>query len=381
MQARKRRMWSVVGSVGLWVGCGEPEADPTGEGTTEDAVSSSSEDADTTAGGSGSTTADEPASTGSGSGASDGSSGEPPLAPIDRIPLLGDAVTPEGIGVDAQTGDLYVGSATTGSIQRIPAGGEAEWWKTPEDGDGLRTSTVGVAVDGEGRRLAACNNIIDFETFELIETAVIVYDLDTKERLADVILPAIAPAHLCNDLTAGGDGSFYASDSAANMVWRIDALYEVSAVVDPGTFVTSDSFLGTNGVATSPDGRYVLITQTVDPRLYRLDVETDEVVEVQLDGVVYPGGDGITFIDADTLVSVQNFDHDLVEVTFIDAEYTAGTVSPAVDDPAINEALSRPTTAEIHGGRLYVVNGQFDVDPPVLPFWVTSIPIERLALD
>ncbi|MEM9457816.1 MAG: SMP-30/gluconolactonase/LRE family protein [Myxococcota bacterium] len=309
------------------------------------------------------------------------SSGETPVESIEQIPILGEGLFPEGIGLDTQTGDLYVGSAIGGSIQRI-VDGRAEWWKTPEDGDGLRPSTVGVMVDSEGRRLIACNNLVDFETFEFIETAVVVYDLETAELLADVPLPEVAPSHLCNDLTLDSAGTIYASDSTANMLWRIDDAYQISPVTEPGTFTSTDPMLGSNGLATSPSGRYVFITQTVDPHLYRLDLQTDEITEVQLRGLEYPGGDGIVFADDDTLLSLQNWvPHDIIAVTFDDEEYASGIVSSALEDPEVDAALSRPTTAVVWEDRMYVVNSQFEIDPPILPFWVTSIPLSRLALD
>jgi len=63
--------------------------------------------------------------------------------------LPGGAVFPESIGVDAATGDAYVGSLADRTLYRLAAGGGAQVWSPPgQDGRG---SAAGVKADSRGK--------------------------------------------------------------------------------------------------------------------------------------------------------------------------------------------------------------------------------------
>ena len=113
--------------------------------------------------------------------------------------LPGEAVFPESIGVDAATGDAYVGSLADGTLYKLTTDGKAEPWAA--GGQDGRGSVAGVKVDDRGRLWAAGG----------YDGTLRVYDLRTRELLAR--LATGAQPSLVNDIAFGPRGGAYVTDS------------------------------------------------------------------------------------------------------------------------------------------------------------------------
>ncbi|MCE0447366.1 hypothetical protein LT493_33275 [Streptomyces tricolor] len=122
--------------------------------------------------------------------------------------LPGDRVYPEGIALDRRTGDVYVGSFTTGEIYRAAAGRRSAEVFLPAGTDG-RTTANGLKVDRAGRLW-----VIDHTT------GIDVYDPRDRSLLARFGLPDGSGGFL-NDLVITADGTVYATDSLRPLIYRV----------------------------------------------------------------------------------------------------------------------------------------------------------------
>jgi Cu-Zn family superoxide dismutase len=137
-----------------------------------------------------------------------------------------------------------------------------------------------------------------------------------------------------------------------------------------GTPIQYTARFNVNGIVASPDGKYLVVSQSNTGELFRIDLATKAVVQIDLGGEAV-NGDGIELLGR-TLYAVAG--GQIVKVALA-GDLSSGEVVSRTGDPL----FSSPTTIAIARGRLLVVNSQFDRLfgglPPELPFTVSSIPI------
>ncbi|GAA3367191.1 hypothetical protein GCM10020367_68420 [Streptomyces sannanensis] len=128
---------------------------------------------------------------------------------------------------------------------------------------------------------------------------------------------------------------------------------------------------GSNGIALTPDRRALLIVNDNVSALYRVDPRTGEATRTALDGGAVSNGDGLV-VHGRTLYVVRNWAY-AIDVFRLSGDGTRGTFVKRITDPRFDE----PTTAAVHGGRLYVVNARFDADwsDPATSSTVVSVPL------
>jgi sugar lactone lactonase YvrE len=277
-------------------------------------------------------------------------------------PLEGERVFPEGIALSADGRSFFVGSTTTGTIYRGDvASGEVEVFAEAP-------VAIGMEVDPHGRLWVAGG----------MTGQVFVYDTATGEQLRAYETPP-AESSFLNDVVFV-DGAVYVTDSRRPELFRIGAgetLGEVESFV---------SFTGTampfgppfpfaaNGIVVSPDGSALVIVHSGNGGLYRVDLATREVTEVENRAEPMTGGDGMV-VDGDTLYVVRNVVGQVDRLTLS----PAGTSVESAGDPITSELFQFPTTAVVADGHLLVVNAQFDQQGeggrPDLPFNVARVEI------
>ena len=124
-----------------------------------------------------------------------------------------------------------------------------------------------------------------------------------------------------------------------------------------------------NGIARTPDGRGLLVVQSVKGLLFRVDPRTGVGRTVDLGGESLANGDGL-LVRGRTLFAVQNR-LNIVAVLRLD---DAGTRARLVDrrtDPRFDV----PTTVAAFGDRLYLPNARFSTPPePTTTYSVVAIP-------
>ncbi|PRY01024.1 SMP-30/gluconolactonase/LRE family protein [Allonocardiopsis opalescens] len=285
----------------------------------------------------------------------------------DSYTVPGDDAFPEGIARHTGTPYFYVGSTTDGTVYRGHVRSEEMSEFLPGGADG-RTTALGMKVDRFGRLIVAGG----------ATGSVWVYSTRTGELLHE--FTAEHPEVFLNDVVVAPDGDVYVTDSFQPYIYRIGAeqLHGRSTRSAPlsvfadlhGTPVEYQEGFNVNGIAATPDGRYLLIADANDSALYRVPVRGGEVVEIDL-GEDVVTGDGL-LLRAGTLYAVSRVDGNgaVVNVVRLRDRYTEGELLRRVTDPGL---LSPSTAAFDDQGDMLVVNFQFGATDPELPFTVSRL--------
>ena len=302
--------------------------------------------------------------------------GATPVASEDVITfeLPGDEVYPEGVAYDEDENVFYVGSTTDGTIFRGDIeSGEVEVFS--EGGADDRTTAIGMEIDDDGRLFVAGGDT----------GGVWVYDTESGDFLATVE-NELTPDTFLNDI-AIVDGGAYVTDSFNPIIWQVtltededDDAAEVSAEIDQYLDFTGTDFefqndgFNANGIEATDDGTYLIVVQSATGLLFRIEVSSGDVTEIDLGDTTVPNGDGMA-IEGQALYVLQNQQELIVPIAMAD-DFASGTPI----DTVTYDAFNYPTTLELTGdGRALVVNSQFGArsegTDPELPFTVVSVPV------
>lgn len=255
----------------------------------------------------------------------------------------------EGIGYDKQRETFYVSGVNDGGrIYRGRIGEEAlEVW-LPGGVDG-RTTARGIDVDDMGRVFIAGG--------PSGRLWVISPDGAT---LASLSTPA---GTFLNDVWVAPDGAAYFTDSNQPRIWRVaqgtGGVWQASLWLDAtGTIPVVLPGFNLGGIVATPNGRFLLVAQGTTGRLWRIDLATKEVVQVDLGSTSLVNADGIV-LRGHKLWVVQNFTRQISELK-LDGDWASGELVSVTATPA-NRTF---TTAKIAKGRLLIVDSQFGFAPP-----------------
>jgi Cu-Zn family superoxide dismutase len=277
--------------------------------------------------------------------------------------LPGTNVFPEGVAFDRKSGDFFVSSTTNGAIFRGNISEPQTEVFLPGNTDG-RTAAVGLKVDDQGRLFIAGGNT----------GKVFVYDTATGTLLAT--FDNDLAATFINDVAITKDGTAYFTDSVNPFLYRVtqneQGQFEFERWLDfTGTPFAYQPGFNANGIAASPNGKYLIVVQSNTGKLFRIEIATKEVTEIDLGGVALTNGDGI-LLKGRRLYVVRNRQEQIVKVQ-LTGNLSSGTVVSSTTD----ESFGYPTTIAEARGRLLVVNSQFDRRgpglTPDLPFTVASV--------
>jgi Cu-Zn family superoxide dismutase len=275
--------------------------------------------------------------------------------------LPGDAVFPESVGVDTQTGDAYVGSLADGALYRLSGDRVGELW-SPAGQDG-RSSVAGVKVDGR-RRLWAAGGY---------DGTLWVYDLADRALLAR--LDVGARPSCVNDIAFGPGSEAYVTDSLISLLFRVDgerlALEPWVDLAEQG--VPWSEGLNLNGIVLTPDASHLVACQTNLGRFWRVALEAGQVQEVALDGGPLEHSDRMAITGSSVYVAVNA--RDLIAVVDLADDGSSGRVRTTLR----SDEFAFPTAVAVQDDRVLVVNGQLDKmgGSPQLPFTVIAIPAAR----
>jgi len=285
-----------------------------------------------------------------------------------------DQIFPEGVATDGR--QYFVGSTTDGTVYRGTLAGRVATPFLPGGADG-RTALTGLKVD-DGQLLAAGAGTGRF----------FVYDIASRELVGSYQVqpaPSTAAPSFLNDETVTPDGSVYITDSNRPYLYRVgpdratDGVEPLEVFLDfTGTALQYTAGFNVNGIASSADGRYLVLAKSNTRDLYRVDLTTKAVSKIDLGGAPV-AGDGLV-LDGTTLYAIerQTVAGQAEQVGYVvkialSPDLGSGTVVSRTTHPSFDD----PTTAALTGGRLLVVNSQFGERGGVGtlgPFTVSSIP-------
>ena len=287
----------------------------------------------------------------------------PGLPPAYRIP--GPEVFPEGIAAAGRA--FYVSSTSDGTIFRGTVGEEDLTPFLVGGADG-RTTAIGVALDAKRNRLFVAGGATGR-----------IWAYDTRD--GDLIARfGTGTGGFINDVAVAPDGTAYLTDSLRPLLFRVTARQlraggaaetRLPAFRNLGAGVYREGF-NFNGVEVGNRGRTLVVAQSNTGRLFRIDLRGAGAVErIDLGGVRLTNADGLV-LRGRTLYAVRNRNEAVAEVR-LSGDLRSGRLVGSTTDPS----FAFPTTADVAGGRLLVVNSQFDrreAEPgPTLPFPVSAI--------
>ena len=280
--------------------------------------------------------------------------------------IPGDKTYPEGIARQHDTPYFYVGSTSNGTIYRgdIHQGATKVFLPGGKDG---RVSVAGMKTDRAGRLIVAggaTGKVFVYDT----RTRALLHVFDTGR--SDVFL---------NDVALAPNGDAYISDSTHPALWHITAAELKSGNVEQPLHVgvdlahspmVYDAGFNGNGLVVTGDGRYVLLADYNDYAFYRVDVRTHKVVRIDLGGAKGISGDGL-LLKGHTLTAVTELDNPdgQIAVLKLNRDYTKAHLVSTVH----GHGMHSPSTAAFDGHGLLIVNFQFQIANPKLPFNVVRV--------
>jgi Cu-Zn family superoxide dismutase len=201
----------------------------------------------------------------------------------DEYILPGDEVYPEGIAVQESTGNFFVSSTTDGTIFRGHVDDPDTEVFLPGGEDG-RVVAVGLAVDNTGRLFIAGG------PSELL----FVYDTESGDLLAALD----APGGFFNDVAVTSSGDAYFTNSMIPVLYRVtqdaDGEYILEEWLDlEGTAIEYVEGFNLNGIVVTPDDQYLIVIQSNTGQLFRIEIATGDVVEIDTGDVELTAGDGL----------------------------------------------------------------------------------------
>ena len=279
------------------------------------------------------------------------------------LTLPSPTVFPEGTAIDETNGDVYVGSTSSGAIYRgnvQDAPGELAVF-LPGGKDGRR-SVTGMKV-ADGRLFIAGRDT----------GRAFVYDTSTGELIRVLETPS-APRTLLNDVTVTKDAAYF-TDSFRPTLFRVSLRNGEVGDLEPwldlqGSIPYSSAF-NLNGIAATPDGRYLLTVHFGTGHLYRIATRTKAVQGIELGEARLTTGDGL-WLEGNTLYVVRE-NPASVAVLRLNETFLRGEVTATLTHPS----LKLPTTLAKYGDRLWAVSSQLDGAPTELPFTVTGLPLQN----
>lgn len=288
-----------------------------------------------------------------------------PSALKDRYRLDRADQHPESGDFDPIAETFYVGTLYGGGITAVDAAdGERRELTKDEEGWGA----LGVRVDAEAGRLWSCAVRTDVDG--AYPGVVRVHDLNSGALIHSFDLARAYDDGSCNDLVLASADVAFVTDRENPNVYRLDLGKDAVEVWASDDDLLDSIGIGTNGIALSPDGERLVITNYLPSRLMVVDLdEPGEVEEIELEGdwfhEVLGGADGIRFVDNTLFVA---FPKHLARVQPLSADWRTAHVTMA-DLPEGGHS----GVMVVHDD-LYMVNGQlvtYVAGGEPAPFYIT----------
>jgi Cu-Zn family superoxide dismutase len=269
--------------------------------------------------------------------------------------IPGDDVFPEGVSLRPGTDQFFVSSTNTGTIYR----GTLDKPRLKvflEPGKDGRAVANGVRAGKD--HLVVAGSVTGY-----------IFIYDYRGRLRHRF--ATGSGGLINDVAIAPNGDVYATDSTRGVLFRISARAagkRTSATTRLKPFLdVRQTPIGQycNGIVTAGD-RYLLVVGLGTGVLGRIDLETKRVKTVE--DVSLPAGDGLARTGR-TLYGVTSGSR--VTQVKLSRDWLHGSTVRQIE----SSTFRLPTTVQIAGDRLLVVNSQFDKrgKAPNLPFTVSAV--------
>lgn len=283
-------------------------------------------------------------------------------ASFPEVISLPNGFNPEGITVGKGT-TMYVGSLLSGAVYQFDARtGEGSILVQPQAG---RVS-VGMGFDPRTGYLFVAGGRTGHAY---------VYDTADGSNVADYAFTTYTGT-LVNDVTITPDAVYF-TDTFQPVFYkvplekngRLPAGNPFHTIPLGGEFEFVPTIFNSNGIVSTPNGKWLIIMHSDLGRVYRVDPNTGEAKQIDL-GVERVGKDGSDgLVLAGKTLYIINFYNELIPIQ-LNADFTKGKIMPSITSPN----FAGPSTAALFGSSLYVVNAKLDIAPtPDLPYTVSRV--------
>jgi sugar lactone lactonase YvrE len=268
---------------------------------------------------------------------------------------------PEGIAV-GKGSTFYVGSIPTGAIYR---------------GD-LSTGEGDVLVPAQGGRAAIGLKFDDRTGYLFVAGGptgfAYIYDGETGADIGSIQLETL-PSFI-NDVVITNDAAYF-TNSFQPFIYKVPlenngelpTPLTSEAIPLGGDYQFTPGAFNANGIAATPDGKTLIIVNSMEGALYQVDPETGVATRISLEGGNVQAGDGI-LLQGKTLYVVQN-QLNRIAVVELSPDLSSGTIVDTITDPGFDV----PTTIAKFGSSLYAVNARFSTPPtPDTTYTVVRVP-------
>ena len=300
---------------------------------------------------------------------------QPHAPPILHSFLDSARVYPESVTVDQSSGTFFVGSVKEGTIYK---------------GKVARPSLEVFSLGGADGRSIATGMFFASDRLVVVgrQTGLIfVYNTKNGRLISKLDNGLRTGQTFLNDTTFAPDGSAYVTDSVNPVLYRVaptgSGQYALEEFLKfegtPVTYVNAPGAAGinVNGIVATSDGRYLIIGKRNENRLFRVDLNSREIVPVNMPAETLNTPDGL-FLERNTLYVTQNVPKSIA-VLKLSSDFSQAELERTINHPT----FAFPTSVARYKNRLLVVSSQFDTagspaavsgtQPPVVPFWVTQI--------
>jgi sugar lactone lactonase YvrE len=196
-----------------------------------------------------------------------------------------------GIAVDEKTGDTYIASVRERKIvRRTKAGAVTDFINEGQNGF---LAGASLNIDARHRILYASTSAVPFmrgyRKEDRGQSGVYAFDLKSGKLLRKAMLAVDGKIHFLNALAIDREGNVYVSDSGTAGIYRLKRGGDTLE-----TFIASDMFRSTQGLAFSPDEKTLYVADFSDG-LWAVDLATKNRRRVESPAGVWLGGmDGLT---------------------------------------------------------------------------------------
>jgi sugar lactone lactonase YvrE len=267
---------------------------------------------------------------------------------------------PEGIAYDAANQRILLSSLVSNSIMSFdPANGMAA--VTTYTPDSTNPSGMGLKVVGS-QVYATIDNFANQDNgglavYELPVTA----DAEANATVvSSVSLPCTdgdTKCGLANDVVADESGVSYVTDSALGRVFKVEN-GEMELISDDERLMWDDpSFpFAANGLVHIPDLNILLVANSQQATLFKIDLSTNELTEVVINGDVNGGADGMLLSSDNVLYAVTGGTH--ITAFSSQDEWVSVDVVGSVDVSSEDETAATITFGETEE-EIYLTHVRF----------------------
>ncbi len=282
----------------------------------------------------------------------------------------------EGIAVDRRQHTFYVTETTGGEVHRADVRDATPqvWLDEDEAARVGRSTALGIGTDTHGRVYVVGGpeplDLADLPANDV--PRVWVYDQHGNLLGAPGLDRGGRDPVFLNDVVVAPDGAAYVTNSYTPQVYRLaveDGQWRMRLWADASDVIEQTDTIGLNGIEVAPDGQSLVVAQLDTGALWRFDLRTAEVTQVDTGGADLVSVDGLA-VDGTTLYAVRNTAARVAVLRLDPHARSAQLLAQVPTDP--DRFL---TTADVVGDRLLVVDSQFDEDPPAPPYEVITLPL------